>query len=108
MGAQGPPGSDGAGGADGADGADGSDGADVTDGGDTTAGAAIFSSICAECHGADGASGSGADLTVRVPALTDEEITTVVLNGQGYMPAQDLDPTQVADVVAYLRATFGG
>ena len=96
--------------ADGADGtADGTDGtADGTDGGDAAAGGEIFSATCANCHGADGASGYAADLTVRVPEMTNEQITTVVLEGQNYMPDQSLDATQVADVLAHLRVTFGG
>jgi len=87
---------------------DGKDtGTDVV--GDAAAGEALYASNCASCHGADGTLGaSGAsDLTVEVPALDDAGIETIVLNGEGAMPAYDFDEQEMADILAYLRATFG-
>jgi mono/diheme cytochrome c family protein len=80
--------------------------------GDATAGEALFSS-CAGCHGADGTGGidiggtASADLTVRVPALSDADLDGVIMDGFGTaMPSQYTDEQDVADVIAYLRATF--
>ena len=80
--------------------------------GDATSGEALFSS-CAGCHGADGTGGidiggtPSADLTARVPALSDADLEDVIMNGfNTAMPAQYTDAQDVADVVAYLRATF--
>lgn len=74
-----------------------------------------FSSNCANCHNADGTGGvdiggtPSANLTVRVPEMTDDEITTVLNDGKnGVMPAQfDGDADMTAGMVDYLRETFG-
>jgi mono/diheme cytochrome c family protein len=80
--------------------------------GDAANGEALFSS-CAGCHNADGSGGvdiggtPSADLRVRVPALSDSELSDRIMNGFGTaMPAQYSDAQDVADVIAYLRATF--
>lgn len=77
---------------------------------DATNGATIYSGLCgsSSCHGPsgdDGASNAG-DLPAQVPSLTDEDIITVIIDGQGQMPAQSLEDQEVADVVAYCRETF--
>ena len=78
---------------------------------DATSGATIYTGLCgsSSCHGPsgdDGASNAG-DLPAQVPGLTDEDIITVIIDGQGAMPAQgSLDDQEVADVVAYCRETF--
>lgn len=79
-------------------------------GGDPTAGATVYTSSCAACHGADGtgAVAGAADLTVRVPAMTDAEIEDNVNNGGGDMAAVPMSSDDLADLVAYLRDTFGG
>jgi mono/diheme cytochrome c family protein len=78
--------------------------------GDATNGEQVYTDTCAVCHGADGKLGSGgaADLTVEVPAQTDDQLTNVILNGYGDMAAQDVTDQEAADCVAYLRETFGG
>jgi mono/diheme cytochrome c family protein len=80
--------------------------------GDQAAGATLFSA-CAGCHGTDGIGGDdiggtpSADLTAKVPALTDTELANIIESGFGSaMPSQYTDAQDVADVVAYLRATF--
>lgn len=71
----------------------------------------VYLSLCgtSACHGPngdDGASNAG-DLPSAVPSLSDEEIAIVVVEGQGSMPPQSqLDEQTVADVIAYLNATF--
>gem|GEM_PF-683022 len=71
-------------------------------------GAALFADACAACHGVDGSgSESGPGLGGHVPYHTDLEILTILLVGQGDMPAQGLSPQQHADLLAWLRATFG-
>jgi mono/diheme cytochrome c family protein len=76
-------------------------------------GAEVYARTCENCHGEDGTAGiqldgvPAADLTVVVPALTDSDLSDVIANGFGTMPAQDLGSREVDDVVAYLRATFG-
>lgn len=79
---------------------------------DPAAGDAVFSGGCgvAACHGADGDSGPTAmPLSTRIPALSDEMIVGILLNGQGGMPPQDSRSDQeLADVVAYLNETFSG
>jgi mono/diheme cytochrome c family protein len=76
-------------------------------GGDATAGAEVYSTSCAGCHGANGNDGSAPDLTAEVPSKTDEELTTIITEGTGSMGPVSLDDTQLADLLAHLRATFG-
>lgn len=73
--------------------------------GDVTRGEAVFE-VCAVCHGADGTGGSGPSLVEEVPDQTDAELEDIILNGYGDMAAQDLTDQEVADVIAYCRATF--
>jgi mono/diheme cytochrome c family protein len=60
-------------------------------------GAEIVQEVCSHCHD------SGA-LAKRVVNLDDDTIASVIENGFGAMPPQNLDAQQVADVIAYLRA----
>ena len=73
----------------------------------------IFAQVCAACHMADarGATGAG-----RMPALADNPRLSfapypinVVLFGLGGMPSLSdiLSPTQIANVVGYVRTHFG-
>jgi mono/diheme cytochrome c family protein len=78
--------------------------------GDVTTGETVYYSYCAFCHGADGtgiASGA-ADLNVALLKLTDDQIALTILEGKGNMDAyaSTLDDQQVADVMAYIKATF--
>jgi mono/diheme cytochrome c family protein len=79
--------------------------------GDATAGGKIFETTCgtAQCHGPDGSGGStnAEDLRKVVPLLTDVFIVTVMTDGYLVMPPQRLEDQQMADVLAYLRATWG-
>ena len=69
--------------------------------GDSDNGAAVFASNCAGCHAADGTGGSGPDITGEDE---QDEVTEIVLNGEGDMPSYDgdLSDQEIADVVAYV------
>jgi mono/diheme cytochrome c family protein len=73
----------------------------------------VYERTCENCHGADGTAGvqvdgvAAADLTVVIPAFSDGDLETVITEGSGAMPAQDLEGREVDDVITYLRATFG-
>lgn len=71
-------------------------------------GAAVFRRYCAPCHGARGTgTGDGPDLRREVPASTDGEIARILRDGGRAMPVVPIDDAQRADVLAYVRATFG-
>ena len=73
----------------------------------TPAGAAIFATRCASCHGSDGGGGFGPTLAgvvaSRFPNPADQE--AVVAGGRGAMPSfsDSLTPEQIAAVVEYTR-----
>ena len=77
--------------------------------GDAAAGADLYAANCAACHGADGSGGTGPALTEEVPAHeSDEELLHHIIEGPGDMPSFDwMTDQQLADLLAYLRATFG-
>lgn len=73
--------------------------------GDATAGADVYASNCASCHGADGTG----DEANGFPNLVEEapdaaEIEEYVRDGAGVMPAFEgtLGDQEIADVVAYV------
>ncbi len=74
-------------------------------------GAAIYKTSCAPCHGADGSGQTpvGKSLKVRdlrspeVQKLSDAEITKVLMNGKGKMPASKLAPAEIEAVIAFIR-----
>lgn len=83
-------------------------------GGDPVAGETVYTANCAVCHGADGTLGvdssgvAATDLSVRIAEISDDEITADVQNGIRTMPAlTNIDDTQMQDLIAYLRDTFG-
>jgi mono/diheme cytochrome c family protein len=76
--------------------------------GTANAGASIFATRCASCHGADGGGGYGPALgsgivVERYPNPADQ--VAVVQNGRGSMPsfAGSLTPEQIQAVVDYTR-----
>jgi len=74
-------------------------------------GAAIYKTNCAPCHGPDGSGQTpvGKSLKVRdlrsaeVQKLSDAEITNVVNNGKGKMPASKLAAADIKAVIGFLR-----
>ena len=79
-------------------------------GGDPERGGQIFANACARCHGPDGQGTIDApSLFERVPGLDAAAIAkTLVVGKNGRMPAwgDRFDDQALADVVAYLEATF--
>jgi len=69
---------------------------------DLTNGQAVHDSVCMGCH-----SGNPA-MENQSPNLSDSELEGVIQNGSGSMPGQGLSDTDLRDVIAYLRATYGG
>ena len=72
-------------------------GTDTAESASIARGEEIVQDVCSHCHD------PGA-LAKRAADLDDDTITSVIENGFGSMPAQDLDAQQIADVIAYLRS----
>src|SRR5437764_14094034 len=74
-------------------------------------GAAIYKTKCAPCHSPDGSGQTpvGKTLKVRdlrsaeVQKLSDAEITKVLSDGKGKMPASKLAPADIKTVVGFIR-----
>lgn len=66
---------------------------------------ALYKSKCAMCHGADGTKIASHDLQAAgVQKMSDAELSTVITNGKGSMPAsKSLKPEEVEGLVTYLR-----
>lgn len=82
-------------------------------GGDVVLGRAIYTTLCARCHGAAG-EGGGLPGGIAVPAfsdpkfqasLTDAQMARAIALGKGAMPSfmNDLDRDKLAAVIAYSR-----
>ena len=77
-------------------------------------GAAVYKAKCASCHGADGSGKTPAGKTMKVrdlcstdvQKLTDAELTKVISDGKGKMPAyaKKLSADQIKSVVEMIRA----
>lgn len=75
------------------------------------AGAKLYATSCAACHGPDGSGGRGPNLVRRASwhPLADEAIFTVIRNG---VPGADMPPTKLPDdqtwnLVAFIHALTG-
>lgn len=75
--------------------------------GDATAGADVFATNCAACHGADGTGGTGADLTAE--EQSDQELVETILYGEGSMVGFEglLEDQEIADVIAFVHTLHG-
>ena len=80
------------------------EGADVD--GDAAAGAAIFATSCAGCHGVDGSGDHAPAMSEVVPGHTAADIVDVVLNGSGEMGPVLSDSQDAADVAIYCKETW--
>ena len=73
-------------------------------------GAAIYTSSCSACHGADGSGveGVGPDLSTVVADKTAADVEAIITGGSGNMTAiSGLSEEQTADVAAYVIAEWG-
>lgn len=73
----------------------------------TDPGRLVYVSRCAGCHGSAGGGGElGPSIVTRVPSRTDEELTSVILQGlpTAGMPASpNLSDAEVKDLIRFLR-----
>jgi cytochrome c6 len=77
------------------------------------AGAALYKTKCAACHGADGKGETAVGKADKIRDLgsadvqqqSDADLTAIITTGKGKMPAygKSLKPEQVKDLVAYVR-----
>jgi mono/diheme cytochrome c family protein len=83
----------------------------------TPAGEQLYRGYCAVCHGekGDGRGIAAASFGGKIADFTnpeywkktdDKKITTVILKGQGRMPAQAVSPEEAKSIVEYMKATF--
>jgi putative heme-binding domain-containing protein len=74
---------------------------------DIVYGARLYDAQCTTCHGANGDGVGGVDLRSGKfrNAVTDQDLTRVILNGVTGtgMQAFNFDPSEIAGIVAYLR-----
>lgn len=78
-----------------------------------TPGSLLFNATCAPCHGANGGGANGGDGAQPYPVLTDvgkrlsrEQITAVVENGRGRMPAfQNISKENREQIIDFLLRT---
>ena len=77
--------------------------------GDVATGSEIYEMRCSGCHGDDGEGGFGPALAETAPNTSDEALLEVIVYGDTGMPAYDgiLSDQEQADILAYLRDTFG-
>lgn len=76
-------------------------------------GADIFKAKCAMCHGADGSASTGMGKSMglkplgspEVQKMSDADLTTLITNGKGKMPAYKgkLSDADISAVVQYVR-----
>jgi mono/diheme cytochrome c family protein len=74
-------------------------------------GAAIYKTKCNACHGPDGSGQTAVGKNLKVKALgsaevqklTDAEITKVLTEGKGKMPAAKLPADDMKAVIAFVR-----
>jgi cytochrome c6 len=77
------------------------------------AGAALYKTKCAACHGADGKGDTAVGKANKMNDLgspdvqkqSDTDLTATITTGKGKMPAygKSLKPDQVKDLIAYIR-----
>ena len=60
---------------------------------------AMYEANCSACHGADLSGGMGPDLTSVESSLSEDEISEIIINGRGDMPAIDVSPEE-ADAIS--------
>jgi mono/diheme cytochrome c family protein len=71
--------------------------------GDVSRGEAVFARECASCHG-EGGMGGGVGPALFETGLEAGEVSIVVQQGRGVMPAGLVSGQEFADVVAYVES----
>jgi cytochrome c6 len=76
-------------------------------------GAALYKARCAACHGADGSGNTTAGKSLKVVSFassevqkaTDAELTKIISDGKGKMPAygKKMTPAEIESLVAVIR-----
>ena len=86
---------------------------------ETPAGEKLYRGYCAVCHGekGDGRGMAAPSFGGKIADFTnpeywkktdDKKITTVILKGQGRMPAQSVSPEEAKAIVEYMKSAFKG
>ncbi|MCB9569286.1 MAG: cytochrome c [Myxococcales bacterium] len=80
--------------------------------GNSANGGTVYTAQCAVCHMADGTGNADANypsLVEHAMHESDMDIVEVILEGEGAMPEfrSKLSDQEIADLLAYIRATFG-
>lgn len=75
--------------------------------GDAVAGADVWPT-CGACHGADGSGGIGPAMDQEAADNSDTQLVDIMIYGYGDMAPVGLEDQDMADVLAYIRDTFGG
>ncbi len=76
--------------------------------GDIAIGETIYLENCASCHLEDGSGDQGPSLIFHIPKHSDEYFVQLIVDGRGGMPGfPDLVDQDIADLISYLRETFG-
>lgn len=77
------------------------------DGGSSADGEALYATSCAGCHAADGSGGAGPDLNSVVPGMSQGAIESVILDGEGGMPAISVTADEASAIASYVLDTWG-
>ena len=67
---------------------------------DLANGESVHNSVCMNCHA------QNQDIEHHVPEMTDEELSDLIQNGNGQMPATAVSGQDLIDLIAYLRAEY--
>ena len=75
--------------------------------GDLVCGREVYLSKCSICHMENGeGSNAGKQLAGFIDQYSDAHLVEVIQDGWGPMPPVNINPQQIADVIAYLRDNF--
>ncbi|MET3682965.1 cytochrome c551 [Alkalibacillus flavidus] len=76
------------------------------DGGDsaneTAQGEELYQQNCVSCHGEDLGGGAGPDLTTAGDNYDQSEVVSIILEGQGGMPAQDVSDSEAEAIAEFV------
>jgi len=75
---------------------------------DAAAGAQVYSSTCASCHGPAGKGATARAIVSDVAMLSTQELATIAINGYGLMGpvGASLNDQQVANLAAWMKANL--